>query len=133
MILFEEISVVAMKIRRFSRNSFSSSAHVKRTFREENEEEERIPPPSGVERLQPTTSEKEEEEIVLLTEKTSAEEENTQGQEEDPSSSTFHVQILSAQETDVSREQFGSISGSRLKICARTLPESHFGAFLAPS
>ena len=36
-----------MKIRRFSRNSFSSSAHVKRT-REENEEEERIPPPSGV-------------------------------------------------------------------------------------
>ena len=36
-ILFEEISVVAMKIRRFSRGSFSSSAHVKRT-REENEE-----------------------------------------------------------------------------------------------
>lgn len=80
-ILFEEISVVAMKIRRFSRNSFSSSAHVKRTFREENEEEERIPPPSGVERLQPTTSEKEEEEIVLLTEKTSAEEEKEEEEE----------------------------------------------------
>ena len=80
-ILFEEISVVAMKIRRFSRfSSFSSSAHVKRTW-EENEEEERIPPPSGVEHLQPTTSEKEEEEIVLLTEKTSAEEEKEEEEE----------------------------------------------------